>query len=161
MSLREKIIPWDRLEQWREACRARGQKLAATNGCFDILHAGHVSYLEAARQEADALLVGLTSDRWVREIKGPGRPVNEENDRALVLAALKSVDAVCIFPDKTALNFLVRTKPDVYVKGGDYTLETLVQEERRMLEEAGIKIRLLAHVPGKSTTDLLKAISQL
>jgi len=161
MDFREKIIPWAKLAEWREERRARKQRLVATNGCFDILHAGHVTYLEAARNQGDLLLVGLTSDRWVRDIKGPGRPVNEENDRALMLAALQSVDAVCIFPDKTALNCLGRVKPDIYVKWGDYTLDTLVQEERRMLEEAKVKIVILPHVPGKSTTKLLARIARL
>ena len=161
MNFREKIVPWDQLDQWRAERKARKQKLVVTNGCFDILHAGHVTYLEAARHEGDALLVGLTSDHWVRDIKGSGRPVNKENDRALVLAALESVSGVCIFPDKTALNFLSRVKPEVYVKGGDYTLDTLVQEERRMLEEAGVRIVLLKHVPGKSTTALLQKIAGL
>jgi rfaE bifunctional protein nucleotidyltransferase chain/domain len=161
MNFREKIIPWDRLTDWRELRRARKQNLVVTNGCFDILHVGHASYLEAARNQGDALLVGVTGDHWVRDIKGPGRPVNEQTDRALMLAALASVDGVCIFPDKTALNFLSIVKPEIYVKGGDYTLETLVQEERRMLENAGIRIVLLPHVPGKSTTELLKKIAQL
>jgi D-glycero-beta-D-manno-heptose 1-phosphate adenylyltransferase len=161
MNFREKIIPWPEIAKWRAAQREREQSLVVTNGCFDILHVGHVSYLEAARAQGDALLVGLTSDRWVRDIKGPGRPINEENDRAAMLAALQSVDGVCIFPDKTALNFLATVKPDIYVKGGDYSLDTLVQEERRMLEQAGVKIVLLPLVPGKSTTALLKKIASL
>src|SRR5437762_3133419 len=161
VSFREKIIPWEKLDEWRAALRARKERLVVTNGCFDILHVGHVTYLEAARSQGDALLVGLTSDRWVHDIKGPGRPVNDENDRAAMLAALESVTAVCVFPDKTALNFLSRVKPEIYVKGGDYTLDTLVQEERRMLEQAGVKIVLLKHVPGKSTTGLLEKIAKL
>ena len=161
MSFREKIIPWPEIGKWRAARREREQSLVVTNGCFDILHVGHVSYLEAARAQGDALLVGLTSDRWVRDIKGPGRPINEENDRAAMLAALQSVDGVCIFPDKTALNFLATVRPDIYVKGGDYSLDTLVQEERRMLEQAGVKIVLLPLVPGKSTTALLDKIAKL
>lgn len=161
MNFREKIIPWERLSDWREGLKGKKKRLVVTNGCFDLLHAGHVTYLEAARNEGDALLVGLTSDRWVRDLKGPGRPVNDENDRALILAALESVDGVCIFPDKSALNFLSRVKPQVYVKGGDYTLETLVQEERRLLEGVGVKIVLLKHVPGKSTTALLEKIARL
>ena len=161
MNFREKIIPWERLTEWRDSFKAQKKRLVVTNGCFDHLHVGHVTYLEAARNEGDALLVGLTGDRWVRDIKGPGRPVNEENDRALVLAALESVDGVCIFPDKTALSFLDRVKPEVYVKGGDYTLDTLVQEERRMLEKSGARIVLLKHVPGKSTTGLLEKIARL
>ena len=158
---RDKIIPWEKLDEWREDQRRRRRCLVATNGCFDILHVGHATYLEAARSRGDALLVGLTGDRWVRDIKGPGRPVNEEQDRAAMLAALESVTAVCIFPDKTALNFLARVKPEVYVKGGDYTLETIVQEERRILEQAGVRIEFLKHVPGKSTTGLLEKINRL
>jgi len=123
---RDKIVAWDNLDQWREEQRRRKLKLVVTNGCFDILHVGHATYLEAARSQGDALLVGLTGDRWVRDLKGPGRPVNDEQDRAAMLAALESVSAVCIFPDKTALNFLSRVKPEIYVKGGDYTLDTLV-----------------------------------
>ena len=156
-----KIIPWEQLVKWRETWRASGKKLVVTNGCFDILHVGHVTYLEAARKQGDGLLVGLTNDRWTCEIKGPGRPINNEIDRATVLAALQSVDGVCIFPDKTALNFLATVRPDVYVKGGDYTLDTLVQEERRMLEQGGVKIVLLPVVPGKSTTALLEKITRL
>jgi len=161
MNFREKIVPWDKLDDWRQERRRRNEKLVVTNGCFDILHVGHVTYLEAARNEGNALLVGLTGDRSVRDIKGPGRPVNDEQDRALMLASLESVSGVCIFPDKTALNFLSRVKPEVYVKGGDYTLDTLVQEERRMLEQAGVRIVLLKHVPGKSTTGLLEKIARL
>jgi rfaE bifunctional protein nucleotidyltransferase chain/domain len=161
MNFRQKIVPFAQINPWRQGCRDRRQKLVVTNGCFDILHVGHVTYLEAARNQGDALLVGLTGDRWVRDIKGPGRPVNEENDRAAMLAALQSVDGVCIFPDKTALNFLGTVQPDVYVKGGDYSLDTLVQEERRMLEAAGVKIVILPLVPGKSTTALLEKIARL
>src|SRR5438552_11063026 len=161
MSFRQKIIQWEQIGKWREAWRQSGKKLVVTNGCFDILHVGHVSYLEAARNQGDRLLVGLTNDQWTREIKGPGRPINDEHDRAALLAALQSVDAVCIFPDKTALSFVAAVKPDIYVKGGDYTLDTLVQEERRMLEQMGVKIVLLKHVPGKSTTGLLDKISKL
>jgi len=161
MSFRDKIIPFPQIAEWREGQRDRGRRLVVTNGCFDILHVGHVSYLESARSQGDALLVGLTRDRWVADIKGPGRPVNQENDRAAILAALESVDGVCIFPDKTALNFLATVKPDIYVKGGDYTLDTLVQEERQMLEQAGVKIVILPHVPGKSTTALLDKIARL
>src|SRR3989442_15130991 len=110
MSLREKILSLDTLPAWRNSMRTARKKLVVTNGCFDILHVGHVTYLEAARSQGDALLVGLTSDRWVRDIKGPGRPINDENDRAAMVAALESVTGVCVFPDKTALNFLSRVK---------------------------------------------------
>lgn len=161
MNFREKIIDWDQLPEWRSNLRARGRKVVVTNGCFDILHPGHVTYLESARNLGDALLVGINGDAATRELKGPGRPVNSESDRAAVLAALASVDGVCIFAEKTATRFLTEARPDIYVKGGDYTLETLNQDERRAVESAGGKIVIIPFVPGKSTTALLKKISQL
>jgi rfaE bifunctional protein nucleotidyltransferase chain/domain len=161
MNFRGKIIAGDQLPAWRAALRAAGKKLAVTNGCFDILHLGHVSYLEAARQLGDALLVGINGDGATRELKGPGRPVNSESDRAAVLAALESVAGVCIFSEKTATRFLSEARPDIYVKGGDYTLETLNQDERQAVEQAGGKIVILPFVPGKSTTALLEKISRL
>jgi rfaE bifunctional protein nucleotidyltransferase chain/domain len=161
VNFRHKIISWDNLPQWREALRQSGRKLVATNGCFDLLHLGHVSYLESARNQGDVLLVGVNGDDGVRQLKGPTRPVNEEFDRAAVLAALQSVDGVCIFADKTATRFLAHAKPDIYVKGGDYTLETLNQDERRTVEQAGGRIVILPFVPGKSTTAILEKISRL
>jgi len=161
VNFRDKIVVWDKLPAWRAAIRACGKKLVVTNGCFDILHLGHVIYLENARNRGDVLLVGLNGDDATRQLKGAGRPVNSENDRAAVLAALASVDGVCIFPEKTALKFLSAAKPDIYVKGGDYTLDTLDQDERRAVESAGGKIVILPFVPGKSTTELLEKISRL
>jgi len=161
MRFREKIIAWDQLPAWRAAVKASGKKLVVTNGCFDILHLGHVTYLETARDQGDALLIGMNGDNAVRELKGAGRPVNSETDRAAVLAALESVNGVCIFTDKTATRFLAAARPDVYVKGGDYTLETLNQDERRAVEQAGGKISIIPFVPGKSTTSLLEKISRL
>ena len=98
-----------------------------TNGCFDLLHLGHVTYLETARNLGDALLVGVNSDAAVRGLKGEGSPLNNESDRAAVIAALRAVNYVCIFPDVRATEFLAAAKPDIYVKGGDYTLDTLEQ----------------------------------
>jgi len=161
MDFRSKIIAWDQLPAWRAALRASGKKLAVTNGCFDILHLGHVTYLENARNFGDALLIGVNSDAAVRGLKGPTRPVNSETDRASVLAALQSVDGVCIFADTTATQFLAAAQPDLYIKGGDYTLETLNQDERRAVEAAGGKIILVPFVPGKSTTALLEKITRL
>jgi len=161
MNFREKLIPWDQLPAWRAAMRASGRKLVVTNGCFDLLHLGHVTYLETARNLGDALLIGVNSDASVRELKGPDRPVNNEQDRAAVLAALASVDAACIFTDKTATRFLAEAQPDVYVKGGDYTLDTLNQDERRVVDQAGGRIVILPIVPGKSTTALLQKLSRL
>ena len=161
MDFRSKIIAWDQLPAWRAALRASGKKLAVTNGCFDILHLGHVTYLENARNFGDALLIGVNSDAAVRGLKGPTRPVNSETDRASVLAALQSVDGVCIFADTTATKFLAAAQPDFYIKGGDYTLETLNQDERRAVEAAGGKIILVPFVPGKSTTAQLEKITRL
>jgi rfaE bifunctional protein nucleotidyltransferase chain/domain len=161
VNFQDKIIAWDKLPAWRQAVRARGRKLVVTNGCFDILHLGHVTYLENARNFGDLLLIGVNGDAGVRELKGPTRPVNSESDRAAVLAALESIGGVCIFPEKTATRFLAAAQPDIYVKGGDYTLATLNQDERRAVESAGGEIVIVPFVPGKSTTGLLEKISRL
>ncbi len=161
VSFREKIVPWGNLPKWRMALRADGRKLVVTNGCFDLLHLGHVTYLETARSFGDALLVGLNGDDSTRQLKGEGRPVNPEADRALVLSALESVTAVCVFGEKTATRFLATARPDVYVKGGDYTLDTLNQDERRAVESVGGKIVIIPLVPSKSTTALLAKIAKL
>ena len=157
----DKIIGWEKLPDWRAAMRASGKRLVVTNGCFDLLHLGHVTYLETARQQGDALLIGVNSDAAVRQLKGPDRPVTPEHDRAAVLAALESVDGACIFAESTATRFLAAAQPDIYVKGGDYTLDTLNQEERRTVEQAGGRIVIIPFVPGKSTTALLKKIMRL
>lgn len=143
------------LAVWREGLRGSGLTLVVTNGCFDILHAGHVTYLQAARAQGDLLLVGLNSDRSVRELKGAGRPINPEGDRALVVAALESVGGVCVFDELRATRFLEISKPDVYVKGGDYTVETIPQDERRVVESGGGRIVFLPFLPGRSTTSVL------
>jgi D-glycero-beta-D-manno-heptose 1-phosphate adenylyltransferase len=141
--------------------RTEGKRLVATNGCFDLLHLGHVTYLETARSNGDALLVGVNCDEAVRQLKGADRPVTPETDRALVLAALASVDAVCIFPGKTAEAFLAAAQPDVYIKGGDYTVDKLNQDERRIVEKSGGTILVAPYVRGKSTTSLLEKITRL
>ncbi len=161
MNTSEKILSDATLPGWRAGLRHRGQRLVVTNGCFDLLHAGHVSYLEAARALGDALLIGLNGDQSVRQLKGLGRPLNSERDRARVIAALGCVDGVCIFPEIRATGFLSRAQPDVYVKGGDYTLETIDADERRAVEEAGGRIVFLPFVPGKSTTSLVEQIQKL
>jgi len=161
VNFREKIVSWDNLPEWRSNLRKSGKQLVVTNGCFDLLHLGHVTYLESGRNLGGALLVGLNGDQSVRQLKGEGRPVNSETDRAAVLAALESVDGVCIFSERTATRFLAAAQPDIYLKGGDYTLDTLNQEERRTVEKAGGKVVIIPFVPGKSTTELLKKISGL
>jgi rfaE bifunctional protein nucleotidyltransferase chain/domain len=158
LNLEAKIIPYDQLSAWRDKNRGE-RKLVVTNGCFDLLHLGHVTYLQNARNLGDALLVGVNGDAAVRGLKGAGRPVNSEYDRAAVIAALESVSYVCIFPDIRATEFLSRARPDIYVKGGDYTLETLDQNERRTVEKSGGRIHLIPFVPGKSTTAVLRKMA--
>lgn len=160
MEFREKILTVETLPAWRDALRKAGRKLVVTNGCFDVLHLGHATYLEAARKQGGALLVGVNSDGAVRELKGPGRPVNAEADRAALVAALASVDAVYIFPELRATRFIARAQPDIYVKGGDYAVESIPQEERRAAEEIGATIIFLPLVPGKSTTAILQKIER-
>jgi len=160
VNFRDKVVPWAQLSAWRTAVRETGRTLVVTNGCFDLLHLGHVTYLEKARNHGNLLLVGVNADKAVKALKGAGRPVNPEGDRALVLAALESVSAVTVFPDKTATQFLMFAKPDVYVKGGDYTLETINQQERQVVEDAGGKIVLLSFVEGRSTTKTLKKLGK-
>lgn len=161
MGFREKIIAWTELPAWRATVRAKGKRLVVTNGCFDLLHLGHITYLESARSYGDLLLVGINSDASVRELKGAERPVNNEADRAAIIAALESVGATCIFSDKTATRFLTAAQPDIWIKGGDYTPDTLNQEERRAVEAVGGKIVIIPFVPDKSTTTLLQKIARL
>jgi len=159
MNFREKILSWEALPAWRNVLRDQQKRLVVTNGCFDILHCGHVSYLEAARNEGDALLVALNGDASVREIKGPNRPINSELDRAAVLAALASVDAVCVFHEPDAMRLLKLVKPEIYAKGGDYTIDTINQQERHLVEQMGGKVVVVGGVPGKSTTALIEKMS--
>ena len=141
-----------------EELRASRKKIVATNGCFDLLHAGHVRYLKAARALGDVLVVGLNGDQSVRELKGTGRPINSENDRAELVAALESVDLVAIFPEMRATRFIELVTPDVYVKGGDYKSETLNPEERASLHKVGSKIEILPFEKGYSTSGLLEKL---
>jgi len=143
---------------WREELRRAGKLLVVTNGCFDIMHRGHASYLREARMQGDALLVLVNSDASVRRIKGPKRPVVSEADRAYMLCALSAVDRVVIFDDARCDRELAALAPDVYVKGGDYTLDTLDPVERGALERVGAKIVLKPFVPGFSTTILIGRI---
>ena len=133
-----------------------GKRLVLTNGCFDLLHTGHVRYLEEARRCGDALLVAVNSDASVRQLKGPSRPVNTQLDRAEVLAALRCVDHVTIFTGKRVTEVIRLLRPAVYAKGGDYTPETLDPEEKAALDEVGAEIRILQLVPGRSTTAILE-----
>ena len=148
----DKIMTLEEAIAWRRELRANGKKLAVTNGCFDLLHRGHAQYLSRARLEADALLVAINSDASVRAIKGPERPVVSEKDRAFMLACLESTDAVVVFDDEKPMALFEAIVPDVYVKGGDYTVDTIVQEERRLLESLGASFAFISFVAGFSTT---------
>ncbi len=161
LHFQNKILHWENLGEWRKAFRSTGRRLVVTHGCFDILHLGHATYLEQARNQGDALLVGVNSDAGVQELKGPTRPVNSETDRAGILAALESVDFACVFPGKRAVRFLEAAQPDVYVKGGDYTLETLNQEERAIVEKCGASIVFIPFLTGRSTSGIVSKILSL
>jgi len=137
---------------------AEGKKIVFTNGCFDLLHVGHVRYLQQARALGDALVVGLNGDASVRSLKGAGRPLNPAEDRAELLVALECVDAVTVFEAPRATGLITLLRPHVYAKGGDYTVESLNVEERAALESAGARIEILSLVPGKSTSGTLTKI---
>jgi rfaE bifunctional protein nucleotidyltransferase chain/domain len=153
-----KVVDLEQLSDRCDKLRAAGKKLVATNGCFDLLHVGHVRYLQAARALGDFLAVGLNGDRSVRELKGIGRPVTTESDRAEVLAALQCVDLVTIFPQIRATQFIAAIRPAIYVKGGDYSSETLNEEERAVLKEIGAEVRLIPFEAGYSTSRLIEQI---
>jgi rfaE bifunctional protein nucleotidyltransferase chain/domain len=138
-----------------------GKTVVFTNGCFDILHVGHVRYLAAAKRLGDILVVGLNSDASVRELKGIGRPLNSQEDRAEVMAALEAVDHVIIFAEKRVSHLLRQMRPQIYAKGGDYTVDSLDSEEVVALKEIKARIEILPLVPGKSTSKLVQAIQQL
>lgn len=144
-----------RIAEAREA----GWRVVFTNGCFDLLHPGHVSYLRAARALGDVLVVGLNSDASVKGLKGAGRPVVPEEDRAAVLTALGSVDAVVIFEENTPIRLMRELKPAVYVKGGDYRVEDLPEAE--VAAEIGAEVRILPFEPGYSTTALIEKIRSI
>ena len=155
-----KILSLDEVSAYRETLRGRRRKVVATNGCFDLLHVGHLRYLTGARGLGDFLWVGLNGDASVRELKGEGRPLVPEADRAELLAAWRIVDAVTIFPGVRATEFLRAVQPDVYVKGGDYTVASLNAEEAEALRGCGTRIEIVPLVPGKSTTNIVKKMGE-
>ena len=146
----------EELAALRDAFAAAGKRLVFTNGCFDLLHVGHVRYLQQARALGDALLVAVNGDASVRALKGPTRPVNSEEDRAEVLAALACVDGVTLFHTERVTELVRIIRPHIYAKGGDYTVASLDPGERAALEAAGSEIRILPLVPGRSTTAMLE-----
>lgn len=142
----------------RERLRAAGQRVVLTNGVFDLLHTGHLFYLQQARSRGDALFIALNADASVRQLKGPLRPVQTEIERAYALAALACVDAIVIFHEKRLTAEIRALRPDVYVKAGDYTLEKLEAGERGALLESGAQIEFMPFLPGFSTTALIAKI---
>jgi rfaE bifunctional protein nucleotidyltransferase chain/domain len=139
--------------------RLLGKTIAFTNGCFDILHQGHIASLSDAAREADFLVVGLNSDTSTRQLKGPGRPVNDQHARSIVMAALLMVDAVTLFDEDTPLELINAIRPDVLVKGGDYTLEQIVGAQEVL--SWGGRVVINPIVPGFSTTGILEKIAKL
>ena len=154
----EKILTGQAMLAERERLRAGGKRLVFTNGVFDLLHVGHVRYLAQARALGDALLVAINSDRTVRELKGPNRPVFNEAERAEILAALRVVDYVVVFDDVSPRRLIAELLPDVLVKGGDYNLDQI--HGREEVEAAGGKVISLPFVQGASTTDLIKRMGR-
>lgn len=150
------LIQTDDIEALCAILHRAGQRIVFTNGCFDILHAGHVEYLNKARSFGDCLVLGLNTDASVRGNKGPSRPINNELNRAKVAGALQAVDYVVLFGEKTAENLIAKVKPDVYVKGGDYTLATL--PEAQIVQSYGGRVEFIQMVAGCSTTNVIKKI---
>ena len=136
------------------------QQVVFTNGCFDLIHVGHIRYLTAAKHLGDILVVGLNSDASVRQLKGADRPINSESDRAEVLAALAVVDHVVIFQEMRVTRLVTILRPDFYVKGGDYSVDTLDPGEVDALRSIGAEIKIVPLVPGRSTTRLIEAIQK-
>ena len=152
-AINAKIMDRDTLSHQLEIWRNEGKKLVFTNGCFDILHRGHVTYLAQASDMGDVLLVGLNTDASVRRLKGESRPVNDEQARALVLAALQFVDAVVLFDEDTPYELIRSVQPDILVKGNDYRVEDIVGYD--IVKAKGGEVRTVALVDGYSTTEIL------
>lgn len=154
-----KIVSIEALIKERERLRREGKRLVFTNGCFDLLHPGHVRYLSQARSRGDALVVALNSDRSVRALKGEGRPILNQQERAEVIAALEAVDYVTIFDEETPRELIEAVLPDVLVKGGDWALDEIVGREE--VEAAGGQVLSLPYIDGSSTTDIIERIKKL
>ena len=154
----QKIYDRNKLASILQQAKSKGSVVVTTNGCFDVLHLGHLRYLQAARQLGDLLAVAVNSDSSVRELKGENRPLVPERERAEMLAGLACVDYVVIFSELTPISLLSELKPNIHVKGGDYKLEELI--ERDVVEANGGKVIVGLNVPGKSTTNLIEVICE-
>ena len=154
-----KIVTRECLRDRLAEHRGRAQHIVLANGCFDTLHVGHIRYLEGARQEGDVLVVGVNSDSSVRALKGPGRPILDENARALLIAALRAVDYVLLFSEPSVESLLEDLRPDVHAKGTDYTAETV--PERATATRLGIKVAIVGDRKDHSTRDLLESVRKV
>ena len=152
-----KLVTQKELSDLLNDLRAEEKTIVTTNGCFDILHVGHVRYLEKAKELGDVLIVALNSDISVKKIKGPTRPINNENDRVEVLSALSFVDYVVLFDEESPGDLLAFIKPDIHTKGADYSIETL--PELKIIVENGGRVEFIELVEGKSTTSLLEKMN--
>ncbi len=152
-----KLVRQEDLDELLLGIRDSKQTIVTTNGCFDILHVGHVRYLQKTKTFADICIVALNSDKSIKSIKGPDRPINNEYDRAEILCALSCVDYVVLFDEDSPMNLLARLKPDVHTKGADYTVETL--PEAKTIMDAGGRIEFISFVEGKSTSSIIEKIS--
>jgi D-glycero-beta-D-manno-heptose 1-phosphate adenylyltransferase len=157
-SAHEKIVERSRLRGIAGNLRAQSRTIVFANGCFDILHVGHIRYLEGARAEGDALIVGVNADSSVCGLKGPGRPILDERARALLVAALRVVDYVVIFPEASVESLLEEIRPDVHAKGTDYTAESV--PERAVADRLGIRVAIVGDPKDHSTRELLQTVRQ-
>jgi rfaE bifunctional protein nucleotidyltransferase chain/domain len=157
--LKEKIKPLSELVKIRKEIKEKGQRVVFTNGVFDLLHRGHVEYLAVARARGDFLIIGLNSDSSVRQIKGALRPIVKQEDRAMVLAGLSSVDYICFFNEETPYNIINSLQPDILVKGGDYELDEIVG--RDIVENSGGKVITIPITKGMSTSNIIKKIKEI
>lgn len=151
------VLRRENVAKFVENLHKSGKTVVATNGCFDILHVGHVRYLQKTKSFADYLIVLLNSDKSVRSIKGDSRPINNENDRAEILCALSCVDYVVLFDETSPRNLLDEIKPDVYTKGADYTMETLPEAD--IMRKNGTRVEFIEFVEGKSTTGIINKMN--
>jgi len=156
-----KLISLARAIKRRDSLRKDGKRLTITNGCFDLLHAGHVHYLREAAQQGDVLWLLLNSDASVQAIKGPTRPVQSELYRAYVMAALEFIDAIVLFPNPRLDSEIRALRPDIYVKAGDYNIDTINSDEKTALLEVGADIRFLPFLEGLSSTELMRKIREI
>ena len=154
-----KILERNALKNELEELRKKGKKIAFTNGCFDILHVGHVRYLREAKKTADVLVLALNSDSSVRSIKGEKRPILNENERAEILAALEFVDFITIFEELTPLELIVCLQPDILIKGGDWPEEKIIGREE--VKKWGGRVAIIPEIEGKSTTNIVDKIKKL